>query len=547
MQELRLAPAAVAVWAGALCCLVWGVPSAVIVVMVGAAACIACKEFGQAILVTGLGLASVAGTELRRAAARAWDFGQTISTGQLFGTVRGQPRELTDGGYLTRVSVEGYPAPIPVFTDELSAGSVPGAHVSVTGRIGESTVPGIGTVTINGDVEVVTGPAGMARVLEHVRSTFGEAVHAHVGEATSGLIPGMVLGDTQFQTETEQQAYIDTGLSHLSAVSGSNVAIVTSAAVIVATLLGLGLRARLAAAAVALVVFAGLVGPDPSVLRASVSGLVGLTAVVASSRAEPIHALCLAVIGLVLVDPDLAVHYGFVLSVAATGGIVVVSPLLYRALAFTRWPDIIVRALAVALAADIVTMPIIALMSGRVSLVSVVANVLVAPVVPAVTVLGLIACLLALAPGGLELVLLWCIEPLAWWVHFVAVRGAALPVSTIDASPVVVLVCYGWVVAGFLLRRPRATLAVTAAVLIGTHVPLHTARELDVSTLNAHVVATKEDVEPVPAGTHIVVVLEGGRPHRYPVVTPAGLPVIFPNRDGRVAVYTDGTQRLLGP
>lgn len=108
-----------------------------------------------------------------------------------------------------------------------------------------------------------------------------------------------------------------------------------------------------------------LVGPEPSVLRAAVTGVVGLTAVVASRRSEPVHALCLAVIGLVVWDSNLAVNYGFALSVAATAGIVVVSPLIAQALGFL--PDLLARALAVAIAADVVTMPIIALMSGRVS------------------------------------------------------------------------------------------------------------------------------------------------------------------------------------
>ena len=366
MQELRLVPAAVGVWVGALCCLLWGPVWAGGALAVGAGACVLYKEYGQAILVAGLGAASTLGTQLRCVLASRWE--QTgHAQGSVVGTISGQPRELASGGYLIRMNVDGYPAAMPVFMEDLPPHAVPGAHVEAIGRVGESTVPGVGTVTINGDIAVHAGPQGMARLADYVRTTFDQAVQAQVGEATRGLIPGMVLGDTSSQSDAEQQMYIDTGLSHLSAVSGSNVAIVTSAAVIATTLLRLGLRYRLAAATAALLLFAGLVGPDPSVLRASVTGLVGLTAVMASTRAEPIHALCFSIIGLVLVDPDLAVHYGFALSVAATAGIVALSPLLYRALAFTQWPDIVVRALAVAIAADIATMPIIALMAGQVT------------------------------------------------------------------------------------------------------------------------------------------------------------------------------------
>ena len=151
---------------------------------------------------------------------------------------------------------------------------------------------------------------------------------------------------------------------------------------------------------------------------------------------------------------------------AATAGIVALYPLLYRALAVTAWPDILVRALAVAVAADLATMPIVAMMAGRVSLVSVGANVLVAPVVGPVTVLGLVAAVCSLLPGGLEVPVLWCVEPLAWWVHTVARVGAGLPSATVSATPLTALVAYGWVVAGFLAGRPRATVCAAAACVI---------------------------------------------------------------------------------
>ena len=67
---------------------------------------------------------------------------------------------------------------------------------------------------------------------------------------------------------------------------------------------------------------------------------------------------------------------------------------------------------------------------------------------------------------------------------------------------------------------------------------------VDVGRLRAHVVEKQEDALPIPPGTQLVVVLEKGRPHRRPVVTDQGIPVIFPNRDGNVAIYPDGTQVL---
>ncbi|EJZ82577.1 hypothetical protein HMPREF9719_00484 [Corynebacterium otitidis ATCC 51513] len=59
-----------------------------------------------------------------------------------------------------------------------------------------------------------------------VRGRLRGAVERAVGERSQGLIPGVVLGDTSLQDAVEQQAYVDSGLSHLSAVSGANIALV---------------------------------------------------------------------------------------------------------------------------------------------------------------------------------------------------------------------------------------------------------------------------------------------------------------------------------
>lgn len=545
MSELRLLPAACVVWAATLAGVRWGGWASIIAVVAVLVVALIVRDAGQAIIVFGLGVAASAVTALRMHTARAWQFGDTI-----IGRIAGQPVRIEGRGYLLRLHVPGHPGPVGAFVPETPAEAIAGATVQVTGTTGNPGRIGIAQVVYRGDVDVLSPPEGAAAWAHHVRHTFASAVADTVGESSRGLIPGMVLGDTSLQTQEEQQAYIATGLSHLSAVSGSNVAIVTAAAAVLASALGFGLRGRIIVAAAALTLFATLVGPEPSVLRASVMGLVGLAAVLSSSVAEPVHTLCLAVIGLILVDSTLALSFGFALSVAATAGIVALSPLLYRHLAVTRWPAIVLRALSVAIAADLVTMPLVALMAGEVSLVSVATNLLVAPVIAPVTILGLIAVVLSLLPGGLETYLLWVIHPLVWWIHHVAVTAAALPLSTVEAHPVQVAVCYGWVILGVLCDRVRLTLVLTVLVLVlgtpgtvGDHPWWTFPRPIDLSRVHVHVVTRESEIAPVPGGTQVVVVLEEGTAHERPVVTPGGLPVLYPHRDGEVWVYPDGTQR----
>ncbi|WP_051866920.1 ComEC/Rec2 family competence protein [Corynebacterium atypicum] len=450
MSELRLVPAAAAAWLATLATLLggrlwWGIAVA------GAAVAVAlsppvrrvAQGYGQAIVA---GAAGVVGATI--AAIRLF-FAAPEPSATVDGTLQTAAKVLDSGSVLIRVEVPGYPAAMPAFaregvlSEEQLRELAAGAKVTLVAdwRAAERAgVPQwVGTVRY---VDV-SAPGGFAGWVAQVRETLRASCQEYLGEGSQSLVPGMVLGDTSLQSPAEQQAYIDTGLTHLTAVSGSNVTIVVAAAFFLARA-GAGpaggggvCRDRTRA-----VRRPG--GVEPSVLRASVTGCVGLVAVVGSARIEPAHGLAVAVLGLVLWDSDLACQWGFALSVAATGGIIAVFPAIYRALARPWLPDALARVLGVAIAADVVTMPLIGGMAGRVSLVSVLANTLVAPAVAPVTVVGLAATVVALFPGGLETWLLAVIEPCTWWVATVAAVLGGAEHATVTADVLWVLVGYGW-------------------------------------------------------------------------------------------------------
>ncbi|APT93634.1 hypothetical protein CPHO_03350 [Corynebacterium phocae] len=488
MSELRLLPAALAAWL----VLLLPVPGNLVALAVGAAVAWGLGQRGQAVLIPGVGLATI----IRAAVVPA------PST-----TVTATPRRLSSGQWAVPLG------PDTKFFDHLPAGAVKGSHY------------------INGSFAPPTGWSGFAH---EVSTSFAQAVTATVGPSSQGLIPGMVLGDTSLQTQAEREMFISTGLSHLSAVSGANISLVTTAAFICMRLLGASPRLQVAGAVAAMAVFVGLVGPEPSVMRASVTGLVGLAAVVASARMQPIHALSLGVIALLMLRPGLAGDFGFALSVAATAGIVVAFPYLYRALAPVRLPDILTRALAVAIAADAATIPIVAAMTGQVSVVAVLANILVAPATAPVTILGLMAVIAA--PLGLATPLLHAVEPFTWWIYHVAQWAAGLNVTTVVASPVAVVLAYGWVFR--LLRHPRWVLAAAVVGLVVLCVPRGQPARLD--TVVA--IVSEEQARDVP-GVDAYVISSPGPPNARPVRTPGGIPVLYPQRDGPVRVMADGTQR----
>lgn len=551
MTELRLVPTAVVAW---LCTLAvlgsrtpwWGLGIAVI----GAAVMVRWDR-GQAIAVAMGGASISIGCWLRVIAADTAQFGREITA--RVGTTVQEVRS----GWLLRAHVPGFPEPIPVLLRKPVAGLTPGTEITMTGTATMSRSVGLGRrFFFADDITVTHGPDGIHAISALLRTRFNERVAALADSPSQGLIPAMVMGDTSLQTSEEKQEYIATGLAHLSAVSGGNVTILTTTVMSLLAACGCSPRIRRWAAGSALVAFVCVVGPEPSVLRASVMGGVGLIAAMNASRTPPIHALCLAVICLLLWEPGLAAHYGFALSVGATAGIITLYPLIYRPLARAslqrqriqlRIPDIIVRSIAVAIAAELVTVPLVAMMAGRISLVSVPANVIAAPVVPLITVIGLVTVALVWIPP-FDWLAIQLLDLLAGWIGLVAhtcaswrgsTLGVPLPESTLLGTCWVIVVAL-WALLAF---QSHKAWPLGIALLVAGPFIVHTPREVDYHTLNIVVVETAADAEAAPTGVDLIVVKEKTKPHKRPVMRRDGTPVLFPHGDGNVALLIDGTQK----
>jgi competence protein ComEC len=281
--------------------------------------------------------------------------------------------------------------------------------------------------TARGPPESVSAPSTVQRVAGRVRAGLRESA-AILPTDERGLLPGLVDGDVSALPDRVRTDFRTTGLTHLVAVSGANVAIVAAAAFGLARALRLGLRSRTLLAGVAVVGFVILARPSPSVLRAAVMGVIGLAALATGRRRAGVPALAAAVLVLVLVEPSLATADGFVLSVLATGGLLLVAPRLRDR--FVRvLPQWFAESLAVAVAAQLMTTPYIALRFSRVSLLSVPANLLAVPAVPPATVLGVVAA--AVAPICLPLAraATWLAYVPTTWLIRVAHTGASVPGS----------------------------------------------------------------------------------------------------------------------
>ncbi|APU13722.1 MULTISPECIES: ComEC/Rec2 family competence protein [Actinoalloteichus] len=248
----------------------------------------------------------------------------------------------------------------------------------------------------------------------------------------AGLLPALVVGDTGGQSPQVEEEFQAAGLTHLTAVSGANLAILCGAVLLLCRAVSLGPVPSTVAAAVALVGFVILARPEPSVLRAAAMGSVTLLALVLGRRRCALPALAGTVIALLLVLPELSTHPGFALSVAATAGLVLLAPGWAGALRDRGVPIGVAEALAVAVAAQVATAPLIAGLSGEVSLISILANLLAAPVVAPATLLGVLAALVSPFHLGTAELLVYLAGPEVWWLILVGRHAAAVPAARID-------------------------------------------------------------------------------------------------------------------
>jgi competence protein ComEC len=229
----------------------------------------------------------------------------------------------------------------------------------------------------------------LRRAANRVRGAFGQSLQRVFPRREAGLLMGLALGDTSRLDPRIEESFRATGLSHLTAVSGENLAMFTAPILGAAMLLRLGRSARLLVGVVAVVFFVLLTGGEPSVLRAAAMAGLTLLGVFLGRPRSPPAILAGAVLLLLGNNPTLVYSIGFRLSVAATAGIAVLAgPLSDR----FRWlPRGLALAAATTIAAQAGVTPLLLYHFGVVPLVSVPANLLAFPAVGPAMILGLLA------------------------------------------------------------------------------------------------------------------------------------------------------------
>ena len=349
-----------------------------------------------------------------------------------------------------------------------------GTRVAVDGRL-EAADRGsdvAAVMRVRGSPLVIERPSPGLRLVERVRAGLRRAVADRQPEPR-GLVPALVLGDTSGLDTNLSREFQATGLMHLTAVSGANLTLLLAFLLTVARWVGVRGWWLRSVGLAGVIVFIALCRTEPSVLRAAAMGLVALAALGSGSRSAGLRNLAVASMILLLLDPFLGRSIGFALSVLACAGIV------WWARRWTvimnRWlPLIIAESIAVPLAAQLATTPVVAAVSERVSIAGLAANALAGPFVGPATVLGFAAAGTSLLSGTLAAV---CGCGAAWFAQviiWIAAIGSQLPGSEwhLPASPAALIwLAVSSLLAGLLtayvLARPWLSLLLATVMIIG--------------------------------------------------------------------------------
>ena len=311
----------------------------------------------------------------------------------------------------------------------------PGARVAAAGRL-RPVEPGRRAVAImlSGQAPaVLSAPPAPAAAATRFRDGVRSLAATLPGDA-GALFSGVTIGDTAAIPDGLTAALRTSGLTHVTAVSGAHFALVAALVLALTSAVGLPRPGRVGVTIAVMAALVLVVQPSPSVLRAAAMGVVALLGVLLGRPHRAPAALGATVVLLLLADPWLAGEVGFVLSVLATGALVLLGGPLAE-----RWSGVLGRpvatALALPVAAQLVCAPVILLLTPAVSLYAVPANVLAAPAVAPATVLGLAAgCVAPWWSDGAQVLALGA-GAACWWIGAVGRVAAAAPGAQVSWLP----------------------------------------------------------------------------------------------------------------
>jgi competence protein ComEC len=281
---------------------------------------------------------------------------------------------------------------------------------------------------------VVDRRGGVSGIADGLRDRLQRSIARGLGGDRAAVIEGVVLGEDSGLSDNLKQRFRASGLYHLLAVSGQNVALVAAGAVGLVWLVGVSRLVGQLAALVAIAAYVLAVGAQPSVVRAGVAGALGCVAWLSARAADRWHLLLVGAIALLAWNPYTLLDVGFQLSFAAVIAIFVLVPRFDRLLQGYPLGRPLRLVVAVSAACGLATAPIAWLQFHAIQLLTVPANALAAPAAAPLLGLGLATASIAPVSASAAAALAWLNGWCAAYLIAVAQFIGGLPGAQIQST-----------------------------------------------------------------------------------------------------------------
>ena len=227
-----------------------------------------------------------------------------------------------------------------------------------------------------------------------IRARIVSVIERSLPRQQADLLNGMLIGYRGGLSEEVQDAFSNAGLTHIMAVSGANIAFLILPLSFLFKLMRIGKRAANLLIMGFLALFVFITGFEPSVLRAVLMADILLLAAILYKKPDVYAAIAFSCILLLVISPCMIFNAGFQLSYCATLGIVMLYKNISKILIRCHIPKKLAEIMATTLAAQLGVLPVTLINFNRVSLISIIPNMLVAPILELITILGMLMALL---------------------------------------------------------------------------------------------------------------------------------------------------------
>jgi len=263
-----------------------------------------------------------------------------------------------------------------------------------------------------------------------IKNKLNDSVNSNLSEPQASLLSAITLGVRRGLPDELMLRFSEAGITHIIAISGQNITIVTTILMNLALAFYLSRKQSFYFAGFILIIYVILTGMSASVVRAGIMGFLVLLAMRLGRLNQSTNALVLAACLMLLVNPKiLRLDISFQLSFAAILGLVYLSPVFEKCLEKISNPFQIREMITMTMSAQVFTLPLIIFYFSRFSVIAPITNILILPILPYLMTLGLLAAIIGIIFTPLSQLFFWILWLMLTYIIKVSYYFTSLPLS----------------------------------------------------------------------------------------------------------------------